>query len=129
MTKVLVVDDVETYRKYLALALEDENYDVRTARGGHDAIKIGNEFKPDILVVDWMLNNDIDGIEVSAQLEKSKPGMETVLITGYPSPGLKREVLRSNIAHFIEKPFTLADIVEAVDRISERRTTRDAAER
>ncbi len=120
MTKVLVVDDVETYRKYLALALEDERYEVQTAAGGSEAVELGTEFKPDVLVIDWMLNSELDGLQVYKALEQQAPGLQTVLITGYPSPGLKREVLRSNIATFIEKPFTLADIVEAVDRLSGR---------
>lgn len=120
MTKILVVDDVETYRKYLALALEDESYEVQTAASGAEAVEVGAAFKPDILVVDWMLNGDIDGLEVCRTLEQQSPRMQTVLITGYPSPGLKREVLRSNIATFVEKPFTLAEIVEAVDRVTAR---------
>lgn len=122
MTKVLVVDDVETYRKYLALALEDENYEVRAAAGGAEAIELGNNFQPDVLVVDWMLNSKLDGLSVCKALENQLPDLQTILITGYPSPGLKREVLRSNIATFIEKPFTLADIVEAVDRLTGRAT-------
>jgi CheY-like chemotaxis protein len=114
MAKVLVVDDQDTYRRYIKLELEDEGHDVRTADSGRSAIDIGLEFVPDVLVVDWMLEDGYDGLDVANAIRESVPGLKTVMITGYPSPELRQKAAYSRIARFVKKPFTLADIVENV---------------
>jgi two-component system OmpR family response regulator len=114
MAKVLVVDDQDTYRRYLKLELEDEGHEVKTASSGHEAIDVGTEFKPDVLVVDWMLKDEYDGLDVTNAIRDVNPGLKTVMITGYPSAELKQKAAQSRIARFVKKPFTLADIVENV---------------
>ena len=114
MAKVLVVDDQDTYRRYLKLELEDEGHEVRTAGSGHEAIDVGTDFKPDVLVVDWMLKDDYDGLDVTNAIRQVVPSLKTVMITGYPSAELKQKAAQSRIARFVKKPFTLADIVENV---------------
>jgi len=117
MARVLVVDDVETYRHYLKLELEEEGHEVETARNGHDAILIGERFRPDLLVVDWMLKNDHDGLDVSDAIRVNVPEMRTILITGFPSNELRQRATASKIARFVKKPFSLADIVDTVKEV------------
>jgi two-component system OmpR family response regulator len=111
---VLVVDDQDTYRRYITLELEDEGHEVRTADSGHQAIEIGMEFKPDVLVVDWMLKDDYDGLDVTNAIREAVPGLKTVMITGYPSAELKRKAAQSHVARFLKKPFTLAEMLDNV---------------
>ena len=114
MAKVLVVDDQDTYRRYIKLELEDEGHDVQTAGSGQEAIEMGTSFKPDVLVVDWMLKDDYDGLDVTNAIREVVPALKTVMITGYPSPELKQKAAQSRIARFVKKPFTLADIVDNI---------------
>jgi len=114
MARVLVVDDQDTYRRYITLELEDEGHEVRTADSGHQAIEVGTEFKPDVLVVDWMLKDDYDGLDVTNAIREVVPSLKTVMITGYPSAELKRKAAQSRVSRFVKKPFTLAEMLENV---------------
>ncbi len=120
MARVLVVDDQDTYRRYITLELEDEGHEVRTAASGVEAIEIGQHFEPDVLVVDWMLKEELDGLDVTDAIREAVPGLKVVLITGYPSPELKAKASARSIARFVKKPFTLAELVGHVrDVLSE----------
>jgi DNA-binding NtrC family response regulator len=115
MAKILIVDDEPSYREYLGRYLAREGHDVCAASSGRDAIQTGARFRPDVLVVDWMLKNHIHGLQVSEVLSAVDPGMATVLITGFPSRDLKASAERASIFRFVEKPFGLEEIRAVVD--------------
>jgi len=110
--KVLVVDDEESYRDSLVWLIKGEGLNVESATSGYEAIEVGQSFLPDILVVDWMLGDRIDGLRVAAEIEKVRPGLKTIVISGYPSAELRERVERAGVWAFLEKPFTLDDIRE-----------------
>ena len=84
---------------------------------GPDAISIGARFRPEVLVTDWMLKDNIHGLHVSAALRAIVPAMQTILITGYPSFDLRTQAQRHWVAKFIEKPFELVELREAVSQV------------
>jgi DNA-binding NtrC family response regulator len=115
MAKVLVVDDKETYRRYLTLELEVQGHEVVVAASAREAIEVGVELPPDVLVVDWMLNDERNGLEVADAIWAANSDVQTILITGYPSADLRRDTMERGI-RFIKKPFTLKAIAEAVHK-------------
>ena len=120
MGKVLVVDDTDTYRRYSKLALEDEGYTVEIASNGSEAIDTASSFKPDVLVVDWMLDDEYNGLDVARVLAACIPDLQTVLISGYPSGDVGRAELEANI-RFMKKPFTLEKLVKTVAQAARRK--------
>lgn len=110
--KVLVVDDEESYRDSLVWLIKGEGLDVESATSGREAIELGKSFLPDVLVVDWMLGDRIDGLRVATEIGKACPGLKTIVISGYPSTELRERVERAGVWAFLEKPFTLDDIRE-----------------
>jgi two-component system cell cycle response regulator CpdR len=114
MVRVLVVDDEDGYRDYVGRALERAGHEVSTAANGHEGIEVGTSFRPDVLVVDWMLKDYIHGLHVSEVLRSVLPLLQTVLITGFPTQDLRAEARAGRIYRFIEKPFELGDIQGAV---------------
>ncbi len=114
MARVLIIDDTETYRRYLKLELEEEGHEVETAADGGEAVIVAERFKPDLLVVDWMLRDSRDGLEVARELSASLPNMRTILITGYPSVDLRRKALDASVVRFLKKPFSLETLRRAV---------------
>jgi DNA-binding response OmpR family regulator len=115
MAKVLVVDDVNTYRHYLALELESQGYEVGVAGSADEAILLGNNVPPDVLVVDWMLNDPRTGLDVAAAVREANPRVQTILITGHPSAELRRAAIEQGL-WFMKKPFTLSAISKAVGK-------------
>ena len=116
MAKVLIVDDEPMCREFLSLAISKQGHDVQCAGSGHEAIEIGESFCPDVLIADWMLMDDLCGLEVSESLRESNPNMATIIITGFPSQELRIRAKESNVFAFLEKPFGLDVIREAVCR-------------
>ncbi len=115
MAKVLVVDDIDTYRHYLTLELQAQGHEVEMADTPQEAIAIGIESPPDVLVVDWMLNDEQNGLDVAEAIRATNPSLQTILITGYPSADLRRAAMERRL-WFMKKPFSLEDIAVAVDK-------------
>ncbi|HEY2556378.1 MAG TPA: response regulator, partial [Diaminobutyricibacter sp.] len=53
--RVLVVDDESTLTDLLSMALHYEDWEVKTASTGQQALTIAREFRPDVVVLDIML--------------------------------------------------------------------------
>lgn len=112
--RVLLVDDEPSYRDSLGHILSHERYDVRTASSGKAALDLADEFIPDILIVDWMLRDAMDGMEVAQSMRSTNPGLKTIFITGYRTSRLESEMRAVPFAQFLSKPFSLDDFLEAV---------------
>jgi CheY-like chemotaxis protein len=114
LSKVLIVDDEEHYRQHLAMALVRDAHLCETAANGRDAIALGCRFRPDVLIVDWMLKNHIHGLHVTETLQTVLPDLHAILITGFPSDDLRASAKQAGIDDFIEKPFDLDQLRAAV---------------
>jgi len=114
VAKVLIVDDERDYREQLEIILSHAGYQTRSAGTGREAIDIGARFRPDVLVADWMLKDAIHGLHVSAALRVVWASLRTILITGFASNDLRSEANKAGLYGFVEKPFELDEIVDAV---------------
>ena len=72
MPKVLIVDDERSYRDYLGRFLAREGHEVQLAATGREAIDGGCRFRPDVLVVDWMLKDHVHGLQVTEAFDQSR---------------------------------------------------------
>jgi CheY-like chemotaxis protein len=112
--RILIVEDETTSREYMARNFEELGYEVRAAASGRDAIDLGSRFRPDVLVADWMLRNHYHGLDVCEALGQLNPELRTILITGFPSRDLAEDAERARVHRFLQKPFDLVDLEEAV---------------
>ena len=55
MTRVLLVDDGENNRLTLSAILEDEGFEFRTARTGPEALEKIEDFRPRLVILDYMM--------------------------------------------------------------------------
>lgn len=114
MPKVLIVEDEEDYREQIQTVLSWEGYEVRAAANGREAIDVGARFRPDVLVTDWMLRDQIHGLQVIGALRLVYGGFRAILITAFASEDLKDEADVRRVHQFIEKPFDLDRFQQAV---------------
>ena len=112
--KILLVDDEPSYRDSLGHILSHESYDVRTADGAKAAVEVAHDFVPDILIVDWMLRDAMDGVQVAQSLRALNPRLKTIFITGYRTSRLENQMREVPFAQFLNKPFSLDDFLEAI---------------
>ena len=68
--KILIVDDIPENISALAIALESEGFDIRTAAGGEQALQLVHNDCPDLILLDIKMNG-MDGFETCLALKKS----------------------------------------------------------
>lgn len=110
--KVLVVDDELLCSYFLCLSLEEEGYESRSAASASEAIEIGTEFKPNILITDWMLKDGQDGIDIARALFGLNPDLKIIFITGMASDAIEERVNDIKYLAIIEKPVDLKQIMK-----------------
>jgi CheY-like chemotaxis protein len=83
-SRILVVDDLAASAETLMTLLEMEGYDVRVANEGMEALRIAEDFRPDVVLLDIGLPG-MNGFEVANKLRQQPESRNALLIalTGY----------------------------------------------
>ena len=79
-TKVLVVEDEASIRKFIAINLERSGFTVLEAETGEKALEMARAYKPEVMVLDVMLPG-IDGFEVCKKLRDEMPELIIIMLT------------------------------------------------
>jgi UDP-3-O-acyl N-acetylglucosamine deacetylase len=129
--KVLIVDDEERVLQSIAGVLEDEGFQVTTARSGEEAIGIFQQEGPDVTLLDiWMPG--MDGIEVLKRLKWISPDCQVIMISGHATISTAMTAVKLGAFDFIEKPLSLdlllLTIRRALDRQNELLTVQRSEE-
>ena len=82
--RVLVVDDEANLTELLSMAMRYEGWEIRTSHAGADAVRVAREFRPDAVVLDWMLP-DFDGLEVLRRMRADGSMMSSTTASGRKS--------------------------------------------
>jgi excisionase family DNA binding protein len=115
--KVLIVDDDSEIVELIAdVLIRDGRFEIKSAASGYDAGMLTQSFKPDLILLDYMLP-DVNG-NVVCKTIKSKPEFENIkiiIVSGVIKRDEVDDLLRMGAEDFIQKPF---NIVELTDKIS-----------
>lgn len=86
-TRILLADDVPTFRRIIRLMLEREDRFevVGEADSGDEAVALAAEHRPDVIVLD--LDMPVSGQEVLPQLHEAHPDVRIVVLTGLDPAG------------------------------------------
>ena len=114
MIRILLAEDEEAMRTYLARALENAGYDVVAVDRGTAAIPFLENEHFDLLLSDIVMP-EMDGIELAQRCAEISPDTKVMFITGFAAVTLKasREAPQ---ARMLSKPFHLKDLVLEVER-------------
>jgi two-component system, response regulator, stage 0 sporulation protein F len=119
----LVVEDDEYMNETLCEVLEAEGYHVDSTSSAIDAlnkIKHGN-VKHDLLILDYNLQylQGITGLDIFEQAKEKDPDVKAIMISAYGrNRDLKAKAYSKGIKVFLDKPFLLTDLVDAVDDLA-----------
>lgn len=116
--RVLVVDDDPAILEMLEEVLgNDDRFDVRTASTGYDAGLLTEQFRPQVILLDYMLP-DLNGNVVCERIRSNPDMSETkiIIISGVVNQEEIQELLKAGADDFIKKPF---DIKRLVSRVAE----------
>lgn len=102
--RILILDDDPVARDIFARVLRAEGYDVCVAANACEAMDSAAVFKPQALVSDWMLKEELDGLDVARVLREQQPELRIYFITGLPADQLKNQLNGLSITRIYEKP-------------------------
>ncbi len=114
--KVLIVDDDAEIVELIAdVLVRDGRFDIQTAASGYEAGIQTQQFRPDVILLDYMLP-DVNG-NVVCQTIRRNPEFENIkiiIVSGVIKRDEIDQLLKSGAEDFIKKPF---NIVELTDKI------------
>jgi CheY-like chemotaxis protein len=112
---ILVVDDDAAIRDFVAIALEEEGYAVITAASGEEGLAALHEHRPALVILDMRMPV-MDGWEFAERL-RAQYGDRVPLLVMTAAVDAARRAAEVRAAGTLSKPFDLADLTEAVDRL------------
>jgi CheY-like chemotaxis protein len=110
--RILVVDDNEDAADSMALLLELDGHEVRTARDGLHAVEAAAQWTPDVVLLDIGLPQ-LDGYEVARRIRAQRHGVNGVMLIAITGWGQDEDRRRSRDAGFnahLTKPVDYGDL-------------------
>ena len=113
--RVLIVDDNEELREFLALSLTEAAFEAVMAEGPEDALQKIESDKFDVLIIDSVMGGN-DGIALTQQIRATKAGKTVpILLMSSLSTALARRMATSvGCNEFLVKPFGTMQFLEQV---------------
>ncbi len=115
MTKILLAEDDDSLRGFLARALERAGYEVTACADGDEAVMHLDQ-RWDLLLTDIVMPG-VDGIEVARQAAARQPDLRIMFITGFAAVALSAKDQAPAGSKVLSKPIHLREIVAEVDRM------------
>src|ERR1700759_228985 len=115
IVRILLAEDDDSLRGFLARALERAGYEVVACPDGETAVEALDTFFH-VLLTDIVMPG-IDGIEVARQAAARQPHLRIMFITGFAAVALSAGDPPPAAAKVLSKPVHLRDIVAEVERM------------
>lgn len=117
---VLVVDDEDTVRAVARKALEYAGYRVLVAGDGKEAVEIfrARMHEIDVVLLDMTMPR-MDGVETYQQMREIRPGVPTLLTSGYNEQDATHRFAGKGLAGFIQKPWSASELLRAISVLHE----------
>ncbi|WP_294371116.1 response regulator transcription factor [uncultured Clostridium sp.] len=119
--KILIVDDEEHIVELLDFNLKNAGYETFTASDGIEAVKIAEEEKPSLILLDLMLPG-MDGFDVCKEIRKNKEMKNTsiIMLTAKGEELDKILGLELGADDYITKPFSVRELLARVKAVLRR---------
>jgi len=115
MPRVLIVDDHAFIRRGVQTILHPfpEWELCGEADNGNDAIRMAEELKPEVIIMDLSMPG-LNGIEATRAIRKTQPGMKIVLLTLHESAELVHSAFRAGARGYLLKTDAEQELVRAL---------------
>lgn len=115
MAKILVVDDQLGVRRLLFETFREDGHQVEMAANGIEAIKLTQEFQPDLILMDMKMPG-MNGIETMRQVRALGNNVGVIMMTAYGDVQNMEQARDLGVLHYLSKPF---DLFELRDKVRE----------
>lgn len=114
---ILLVDDQRDILRLLNATLHRlaHELDILEAPSGEEALLVASRKKVDLLVADYRLPG-ITGVELTRKIRVRFPDVRVIIITGVTDRKVREEILNAGAVAVFDKPISLTDFLDAVER-------------
>jgi len=117
--KILIVDDdAEIVELLVDILIRDGRFDIKTAASGYDAGIMTEQFRPHLILLDYMLP-DVNGNIVCQTIRRNPEfgDIKIIIISGVIKQDEIAQLLKSGAEDFIKKPFNITELTERIATI------------
>ena len=118
-TRILIVEDDESALLANVHYFEYLGFVVDAAATGTEARRRARQHRPDVIVCDWQLGEEGDGVALVRELQ-NRFGTPAILITANSLDALRTDSADLAIERYFRKPVSLAELAAAVDAALDR---------
>jgi len=116
MAKIILAEDDEDMRRFLARALERAGHEVSSYPDGLQAFEQVKQETFELLLTDIVMP-EMDGIELARRAAELDPALKIMFITGFAAVALNPDNKAPKDAKILSKPFHLRELVQEVERM------------
>ncbi|MBN2587492.1 MAG: response regulator [Candidatus Fermentibacteraceae bacterium] len=124
--RVLIIDDEAEIRRNLTVGLTQEGYSVVACPDGISAIHELNQAREKGTAYDYLVTDifmpDIDGLKILKVIKNQYADLPVLVITGFGDERLMLTALSEHNTGYLDKPFEISDLVEALEELSPGKT-------
>lgn len=122
-TRVLVVDDEASIRKYVRVSLEQEDYAPTEAVDGEQALLAMEQTLPGLVILDISMPK-LDGMEVCRRIREWS-AVPIIMLSALQDQSDKVQALRAGADDYLVKPFSIEELIARVEAVLRRTKTVD----
>jgi len=121
MGSILVVDDEQSMREFLAICLKREGHDVATASSADQAVAAIEACPADLIITDLKMPGKLDGIGLLGVIRDRGIDTEVIVMTAYATPETAIAAMKQGAYDYLTKPFKVDEINAVIGRALEKR--------
>lgn len=125
MTTILIIDDELSIRKSIALALQDDGYEVQEAESRPQALERIEDQRFDLVVTDLFVPTESDGLAILEACKHRQPEAMLLVMTAHGSIERTVAAVKAGADDFLQKGFTMAELELRLARLLEQKRLRE----
>ncbi|MDA0245659.1 MAG: response regulator [Chloroflexi bacterium] len=117
---VLIVDDQPAIRRIMARILQTDGYELHTASNGREALDLADRLRPDVILLDVLMPDGLNGFEVCEALRKNPAlaDIPVIMVTALDDRESRLKGIQSGADDFIVKPFDPVELQARIENIT-----------
>lgn len=117
MARILVLEDERSQRFVMSELLIRSGHEAKSTAEPRAAIRLADQFDPEVLVLDWLLKSDLTGRDAALAIRAQHPNLPIVFITALPADIIAEQTADLRPCRIVNKPCEFYDLLLAIHEL------------